>query len=884
MHSPDLAHSQQPVHYTLFRGVAFAYVIFGVIAVALALRLGEWVAFALGILFFVVALVFWICSRWLARNQRVTLAVRLGAVCLLVATTAFSITARPELPASGAMIYVLVMLYTSLADSRRAAWVWCALCIVLYLASIGVRQSLFGLDYRHDLGLALSVYLFPPMLYALATFIATDLGHHLRTTVTTSIGLRKDLQARTEQYQRLLATMNEGFVVIDEQDRFEHVNDRFCEIFGVTRTEIIGRRYQDLGVFDPVNLAVLHEQKQMRMQRLRTTYELQVTRRDNRRFTVLVSAAPNIDAAGAYGGASCVILDITERKAAEEALRAERAQLSRRVEESTANLRAAYNALSRELHERQHAENALREAEAEYRLLFDRVPIGLYRASLDGHYQRVNPALLALLGYRDEAEACSAAKSSPASWYTDPARADEFRQRLAEEGYIAGFESEIRRHGSDDRIWISESAVIVRDGAGQPLYYQGVVEDITARKYVELQQGRLITELARVTQMKDEFLASMSHELRTPLNGILNLTELLREQIYGSINGRQQRALAAIEESGQHLLSLITDILELAKMDAEQAELMLQPVLISKLCQASIKFIQPAAQKKRIRVYFTPDATVDTVLVDEMRIKQMLINLLGNAVKFTPERGAIGLEVQGFDGEEPVVQLVVWDTGVGIPEGDLERIFRPFVQVDSRLAREHEGTGLGLALVAQMAEMHGASVSVESHLERGSRFTVTLPWRKPAADNVLNSDREEITLTEPHEPPPGHLAQSVSPLLYLVANDPGTIQMLRDYLRFRQYRVEVCPNLASAMALVSRQRPAMVVADLAPADGDALLFGAQARHSFGDLPLIILTAQSLPNSLEVGAPQGVTYLSKPVRLHDLTNAIEANLAAILSSV
>lgn len=319
-------------------------------------------------------------------------------------------------------------------------------------------------------------------------------------------------------------------------------------------------------------------------------------------------------------------------------------------------------------------------------------------------------------------------------------------------------------------------------------------------------------------------------------------------------------------------------------MDAEQAELMLQPVLISKLCQASIKFIQPAAQKKRIRVYFTPDATVDTVLVDEMRIKQMLINLLGNAVKFTPERGAIGLEVQGFDGEEPVVQLVVWDTGVGIPEGDLERIFRPFVQVDSRLAREHEGTGLGLALVAQMAEMHGGSVSVESHLERGSRFTVTLPWRKPAADNVLNSDREEITLTEPHEPPPGHLAQSVSPLLYLVANDPGTIQMLRDYLRFKQYRVEVCPNLASAMALASRQRPAMVVADLAPADGDALLFGAQARHSFGDLPLIILTAQSLPNSLEVGAPQGVTYLSKPVRLHDLTNAIEVNLAAILSSV
>lgn len=877
MHSPDLPHSQQAVHYTLFRGAALAYVIFGVIAVALALRLGEWVAFALGILFFVVALVFWVCSRWLARNQRVKLAVRLGAICLLVATTAFAITARPELPASGAMIYVLVMLYTSLADSRRAAWAWCMVCIVLYLASIGVRQSFFGLDYRHDLGLALSVYLFPPMLYVLATFIATDLGHHLRATVTTSIGLRNDLRTRTAQYEQLLNTMNEGFIVIDEDDRFEHINDRFCEIFGVTRAEVIGQRYHDLGVFDPVNLAVLREQKKMRMQRLRTTYELQVTRRDNRRFTVLVSAVPNVDAAGIYRGASCVILDITERKAAEEALRAERAQLSRRVEESTANLRAAYNALSRELHERQQAEAALGDAEAEYRLLFDRVPIGLYRASLDGQYQRVNPALLALLGYRDEAEACSAAKSSPANWYTDPARAGEFRQRLAEEGYIAGFESEIRRHGSDDRIWISESAVIVRDGAGKSLYYQGVVEDITARKRVELQQERLITELARVTQMKDEFLASMSHELRTPLNGILNLTELLREQIYGSINGRQQRALAAIEESGQHLLSLITDILDLAKMDAEQAELIFQPVLINKLCQASIKFIQPAAQKKRIRVYFTPDATVDVLLVDEMRIKQVLINLLGNAVKFSPERGAIGLEVQGIDGEEPVVQLVVWDTGVGIPEADLERIFRPFVQVDSRLAREHEGTGLGLALVAQMAEMHGGSVSVESQVERGSRFTVTLPWRKPAPDNVLNRDREGVALTDPVEPPTGHLTTSTSPLLLLVATDPGTIQMLKDYLRFKEYIVEVCPNLASAIALASQQRPAMIVVDLAPADGDALLFGAQARRSFADVPLIILTAQLLYSHPAPDASQAVTYLSKPVGLHDLTNAIEANL-------
>ncbi|EIJ42283.1 PAS domain S-box [Beggiatoa alba B18LD] len=235
-------------------------------------------------------------------------------------------------------------------------------------------------------------------------------------------------------------------------------------------------------------------------------------------------------------------------------------------------------------------------------------------------------------------------------------------------------------------------------------------------------------ELARTARLKDEFLANMSHELRTPLNSILGFSEILREQAIGTLTPRQLKSVTLIEDSGRHLLELINDILDVSKITSGHMELELSYVILRDICQASLNFINQQATKKQQKVNFNIDDPNIKILADGRRLKQVLVNLLNNAVKFTPNKGEVGLTVRG-DIEQQCVYLTVWDTGIGIAEQDMPKLFKPFQQIDSSLTRNYEGTGLGLTLVQGMVEMHGGSIHLESKLNQGSRFTIHLPWR-----------------------------------------------------------------------------------------------------------------------------------------------------------
>ncbi|MEW5959384.1 MAG: GAF domain-containing protein, partial [Chloroflexota bacterium] len=228
-------------------------------------------------------------------------------------------------------------------------------------------------------------------------------------------------------------------------------------------------------------------------------------------------------------------------------------------------------------------------------------------------------------------------------------------------------------------------------------------------------------ELARAARLKDEFLASMSHELRTPLTAILGLADVLKLEVYGPLTEKQIKSMNSIEESGRHLLDLINDILDLSKIEAGKLELDLAPLSIQAVCQSSLQFIKQSATKKQLGIFSTYDESVTTLVADERRLKQILVNLLSNAVKFTPDGGQIGLEVRDAP-DRQMVNFVVWDTGIGIAQDDIRHLFQPFVQLDSRLARQYTGTGLGLALVRRMVEMHAGGISVESEVNRGTRF------------------------------------------------------------------------------------------------------------------------------------------------------------------
>ncbi len=234
-------------------------------------------------------------------------------------------------------------------------------------------------------------------------------------------------------------------------------------------------------------------------------------------------------------------------------------------------------------------------------------------------------------------------------------------------------------------------------------------------------------ELARNARLKDSFLANMSHELRTPLNAILNISETLEEQVYGPCNAEQLRSIHTIEESAAHLLALINDILDLSKIGANKLELNMDTVPVAALCRGSINLVAESANKKRLSVTCTLDPQVKTLWGDLRRLKQVLVNLLSNAVKFTPEGGSVALEVRG-DRARGRVELAVSDTGIGIPPEKLGSLFKPFVQLDNGLARQYEGTGLGLALAYHLVEMHNGGIRVDSRPGQGSQFTISLPW------------------------------------------------------------------------------------------------------------------------------------------------------------
>ncbi len=232
--------------------------------------------------------------------------------------------------------------------------------------------------------------------------------------------------------------------------------------------------------------------------------------------------------------------------------------------------------------------------------------------------------------------------------------------------------------------------------------------------------------LIQANRLKDEFLANMSHELRTPLTAILGMSEALLEHAYGPLNEPQEKSLRTVEKSGEHLLSLVNDILDLSKINAGKIELAQDLIYIKDVCQASLQMINQAALKKNQTVSLDIDSQTEYVKADMTRLKQILVNLLSNAVKFTPENGKIGLEVSCNPGNDRI-EFTVSDTGVGIATADMGKLFKPFVQLDGTYTRSHDGTGLGLSLVQKLTDLHNGSVTVDSEKGEFTRVTVALP-------------------------------------------------------------------------------------------------------------------------------------------------------------
>ncbi|MEB3214131.1 MAG: ATP-binding protein [Leptolyngbyaceae bacterium] len=413
--------------------------------------------------------------------------------------------------------------------------------------------------------------------------------------------------------------------------------------------------------------------------------------------------------------------------------------------------------------------------------------------------------------------------------------------------------------------------------------------------------------LEEASRLKSEFLAAMSHELRTPLNSILGFSQLmLRRQ--DQLGDRDIRHLNAIRQGGHHLLELINDILDLSKVEAGKVELELASVDVQELCRQCMSMVQPRAERKRLALSLEVDYRIDRVLLDERRTRQMIVNLLSNAAKFTPEKGQVKLSLKLAYGNQLLVEerpdespvnpstpylcIEVIDTGIGIPEHKKHLLFCPFQQIDSSLTRQHDGSGLGLALTKRLAELHGGTISYTSTEGQGSTFRIWLPINE--LREALRQQPVDSESVADHIPRFGQrdIRDASGQVRILVVEDqPYNQTLISEVLETEGYQVELISHGRTMQSIIMSDRvqphtlPDLILMDiqLPGVDGFTLVKAIKAHSTWQKVPVIAVTALAMSGDrqrcLDAGAD---AYLSKPLDFQSLIVEVKRLLTSVPS--
>ncbi len=416
------------------------------------------------------------------------------------------------------------------------------------------------------------------------------------------------------------------------------------------------------------------------------------------------------------------------------------------------------------------------------------------------------------------------------------------------------------------------------------------LEELVEERTAQLSLAKKAAETA--TQAKSEFLANMSHELRTPLNAIIGFSEILGDQTFGELNEKQTKYVNHVLTSGRHLLQLISDILDLSKVEAGKMELEPSRVNIKGLLENSLTMIKEKAMKHGIKLdsHISQELMDLDISADERKLKQIIFNLLSNAAKFTPDSGSIRLEanlisdirsrISELEKEgkiisdqsairnlQSTIEISVADSGIGIKPEDQERVFGEFEQLDSTYARQQQGTGLGLALTRRLVELHGGGIWVESEGEgKGSTFTFVIP--------IEALEREGEVSTGPEEPLPSRIDVDDSrPLVLVVEDDLQASELISHYLSEAGYGVAHAFDGEQAIQMARELRPYAITLDiiLPKKDGWEVLAELKSLPEVKDIPVVIVsTIEKRPFGLNLGA---VEYFVKPVNKEQLIKAV-----------
>jgi len=520
-----------------------------------------------------------------------------------------------------------------------------------------------------------------------------EANEKLQIEMTARKRMEEALKASEERYRGLVNHVRLGIFrsTPEPNGRFLEVNPAMEEITGYSREELLKMSVSKLYVYPEEREAILQE---IASATGKTTKEPHFRKKDGTEIIASDTKVAVRDDDGRILYFDGVMEDITDRKRMEE---------------------------------------ALKESEERYRSLVNNVKLGILRSTPAGRMLEANPVMEEITGYSRQ----ELLKMDISKLYIHLEEREAIIKELAlARGKVA---RELRWRKKDGtKMVVLDTVVAVRDDTGKILYLDAIIEDITERKRMEQelqeknkqlvkQQQELMEktrELEVASQAKSEFLAHMSHELRTPLNVIIGFSELMLDGVPGEINNEQRQCLDDVLSSGKHLLDLINEVLDLAKIESGTLKLRLADITLTDVLEELTRTMTPILAPRKQSLDIEVEEGLPPVHADKGKLRQVLLNLLSNATKFTPDGGKLRIEAVRKDHS---CQVSVVDNGIGIKKEDQKRLFEPFHQLDNPLSGEKGGTGLGLAVVKQIIEKHGGKIWMESEYGKGSRFTFTLP-------------------------------------------------------------------------------------------------------------------------------------------------------------
>ncbi len=509
-----------------------------------------------------------------------------------------------------------------------------------------------------------------------------------------------------------------------------------------------------------------------------------------------------------------------------------------------------------------------------YHGIFANAVEGIFQSSLEGFFININPAMAEIFGYDSADEMRSSIRDIASQLYVHPQDRDEFRRILDEKGEIIGFETQMyRKDGSI--IWASINARTVTDDQGNLHHYQGFLLDITeAKEKEQAMHAREVAEAAN--KAKSDFLANMSHEIRTPMNAILGMADLLWES---KLNIEQKKYVQIFQNAGEDLLGIINDILDLSKVEAGGIELEEAPFDLQELVEKTREIMAVKANEKNLDLVCSIETGTPTYVVgDVARLRQILINLLGNAVKFT-HQGKIVLKIGDREtgppeGERETVELLfsIQDTGIGIPKAQQDKIFESFSQADSSKTREYGGTGLGLTICQRLVQMMGGTIWVESEPGKGSAFIFTAKLRR-AKKQKPKFEKPPQTLT--HE-----TAVEVQALSILLVEDAeANRRVFRAYLKRTPHILDMAEDGQEGFKKFKAGKYDLVLMDMRMPVMDGYTATGEIRkweREGGRDPtsIVALTAHALKEERQKCLDAGCDdFLAKPVKKADFLKVI-----------